>query len=140
MPLEKEDKVTDEESPLKGPDFAKGGGLLPAIAQDATTGEVLMVAYMNEESFLKTLSTGEVHYWSRSRRQLWHKGGTSGHVQKVVELRLDCDGDAILIKIEQLGGAACHTGHRSCFHYSWKDGDFIEEGDKVFDPVEVYGR
>ena len=100
------------------PDFDKGGGLVPAVAQDAATGEILMLAYMNRESFAKTVETGEVHYWSRSRRELWHKGGgRSGRVQKVKELRLDCDLDAVLIKIEQVGGVACHTGRRSCFHY-----------------------
>ena len=100
------------------PDFDKGGGLVPAVAQDAATGEILMLAYMHRESFAKTVETGEGHYWSRSRRELWHKGGgRSGRVQKVKELRLDCDLDAVLIKIEQVGGVACHTGRRSCFHY-----------------------
>ncbi|KXS56703.1 MAG: phosphoribosyl-AMP cyclohydrolase [Candidatus Adiutrix intracellularis] len=100
------------------PDFEKTGGLLPAVVQDAKTGEILMLAYMNYESFQQTLITGEVHYWSRSRRELWHKGGgSSGRVQKVKALYLDCDLDAILIKIEQVGGISCHTGRRSCFHY-----------------------
>ena len=100
------------------PDFDKAGGLVPAVAQDAETGEILMLAYMNREAFDKTLATGEVHYWSRSRRQLWHKGGgRSGRVQKVKELRLDCDLDTVLLKIEQVGGVSCHTGQRSCFHY-----------------------
>ena len=88
------------------PDFSKG--LVPAIAQDQATGEVLMLAYMNEEAWRKTLETGEAHYWSRSRKELWHKGGTSGHVQKVRSLRLDCDSDTVLLLIEQVGGAACH--------------------------------
>ena len=96
-----------------GPDFSKG--LVPAIAQDAATGEVLMLAYMNEEAWKRTLETGEAHYWSRSRKELWHKGGTSGNVQKVLSIRLDCDSDTVLLKIEQIGGAACHTGRRSCF-------------------------
>lgn len=122
------------------PDFDKVGGLIPAIAQDAASGEVLMMAYMNREALEKTLSTGEVHYWSRSRQELWHKGGTSGHVQKVRSIHLDCDGDTILVRIEQIGGAACHTGHRSCFHYLWSGRDFEEQGDKVFDPREVYGK
>ena len=122
------------------PDFDKGGGLLPAVAQDAETGEILMLAYMNQEAFKKTLETGEVHYWSRSRQELWHKGGTSGHVQKVREVRLDCDQDAIVIKIDQVGGAACHTGHRTCFHYSFAGDDFKEVGEKVFDPREVYKK
>ena len=99
------------------PDFDKGGGLVPAVAQDYETGDILMLAYMNRESFEKTLETGEVHYWSRSRKELWHKGHRSGEVQKVRELYLDCDCDAIVVKIDQVGGAACHTGHRTCFHY-----------------------
>ncbi|MGL4208325.1 MAG: phosphoribosyl-AMP cyclohydrolase [Candidatus Adiutrix sp.] len=100
------------------PDFDKGGGLVPAVAQDAFTGEILMLAYMNKEAFEKTIATGEVHYFSRSRNELWHKGGKrSGHVQKVLDLYLDCDLDAIVVKIEQVGGVACHTGKRSCFHY-----------------------
>ena len=100
------------------PDFDKAGGLVPAVAQDAVTGEILMLAYMNREAFARTLATGEAHYWSRSRRELWHKGGgRSGRVQKVRELRLDCDLDTVLLKIEQVGGVSCHTGRRSCFHY-----------------------
>ncbi|MDR1037080.1 MAG: phosphoribosyl-AMP cyclohydrolase [Deltaproteobacteria bacterium] len=108
------------------PDFRKGGGLVPAIAQDAETGDVLMVAYMNEESYDLTLSTGEVHYWSRSRSEIWHKGATSGNIQKVREIRLDCDRDAVLVKIRQVGGAACHTGKRSCFHYLFAGGNTYE--------------
>ncbi|MDR1677066.1 MAG: phosphoribosyl-AMP cyclohydrolase [Deltaproteobacteria bacterium] len=99
------------------PDFDKSGGLVPAVAQDAKTGEILMLAYMNRESFQKTLETGQVHYWSRSRQELWHKGDTSGNVQIVKELYLDCDQDAIVVKIEQVGGVACHTGKRSCFYF-----------------------
>lgn len=90
-------------------------GLIPVIAQDYKTGEVLMLAYMNEESYKKTLETKEMWYWSRSRKVLWHKGDTSGHIQKVVELFYDCDADAILAKIEQVGGIACHTGNKTCF-------------------------
>lgn len=103
------------------PNFEKcGGGLIPAVAQDADTGEILMLAYMNRESFQKTLQTGEVHYYSRSRKELWHKGGgSSGRVQKVVDMYLDCDCDALLIKIKQVGGISCHTGRRSCFHYAF---------------------
>ena len=97
------------------PDFAKRGGLVTAIAQDHASGEILMVAYMNEASFRKTLELGEVVYWSTSRNALWHKGEESGNVQIVKELRVDCDGDAVLIKVEQRGRAACHTGQRSCF-------------------------
>jgi phosphoribosyl-AMP cyclohydrolase len=108
------------------PDFDKAGGLVPAVAQDAVTGEILMLAYMNREAFAKTLATGEAHYWSRSRQELWHKGGgSSGRVQKVRELRLDCDLDTVLLKIEQVGGVSCHTGRRSCFHYvQGRDGRF----------------
>ncbi|MDF5729207.1 MAG: phosphoribosyl-AMP cyclohydrolase [Rhizonema sp. PD38] len=90
-------------------------GLIPAIAQDYLDGTILMMAWMNSESIQHTLETGEVHYWSRSRSELWHKGVTSGHIQKVKELFYDCDGDTILLKVEQVGGIACHTGARSCF-------------------------
>jgi phosphoribosyl-AMP cyclohydrolase len=107
------------------PDFAKAGGLVPAVAQCAETGEILMLAYMNREAYRLTLSTGEVHYWSRSRQEIWHKGDASGHVQKVKELYLDCDLDAVVVKIEQVGGVACHTGRRSCFfHKLTADGLF----------------
>jgi len=103
-------------------DFDKSGGLIPTVAQDAVTGEILMLAYMNRESFQKTLETGEVHYYSRSRQKLWHKGGgSSGRVQKVKAMYTDCDGDAIVVKIEQVGGVSCHTGRRSCFHYQLAD-------------------
>lgn len=91
-------------------------GLIPAIAQDYKTGDILMLAYMNEESVRKTLETKEMWYWSRSRKELWHKGATSGHIQKVKELYYDCDQDALLAKIDQVGGIACHTGERSCFY------------------------
>ena len=121
-------------------DFKKGNGLLPAICQDYETGEVLMLAYVNEEAFNKTLETGEAHYWSRTRQELWHKGGTSGHVQKIKDVRIDCDRDTILYRVEQIGGAACQTGHRSCFHYEVKNGRLIEFGEKVFDPKEVYKK
>jgi phosphoribosyl-AMP cyclohydrolase len=90
-------------------------GLVPAVAQDAATGEVLMLAWMNRESLARTVATGEAVYWSRSRAQLWRKGETSGHLQKVVEIRLDCDADAIVLRVEQAGGIACHTGRRRCF-------------------------
>jgi phosphoribosyl-AMP cyclohydrolase len=114
--LEVARQMPDENGPSETrPDFRKGGGLIPAIAQDASTGEVLMLAYMNEESYDLTLRTGEVHYWSRSRSEIWHKGSTSGHVQKVREILLDCDSDALVVKIDQVGGVSCHTGKRSCF-------------------------
>ena len=119
------------------PNFAKG--LIPAIAQDAETLEVLMLAYMNEEAWQKTLSTGEAHYFSRSRQKLWHKGESSGHIQKVKAIRLDCDNDTILLLVEQIGGAACHTGHRSCFYREQVDHKVRITSEKVFDPKEVYG-
>jgi phosphoribosyl-AMP cyclohydrolase len=121
-------------------DFSKGNGLVAAIAQDATTGEILMLANMNEDSFAKTLELGEAVYWSRSRNKLWHKGEESGNVQKVKELFIDCDGDAILLKIEQIGGAACHTGKRSCFFRKLEDSRLIDVGTQVFDPKEVYKK
>jgi len=120
------------------PDFGKAGGLVPAIAQDADTGEVLMMAWMNAEAFEMTLKTGEAHYFSRSRGRLWHKGGTSGHTQHIRAVRLDCDSDTILLLVEQRGGAACHEGYRSCFHREMKDGEVSICSPKVFDPKEVY--
>ncbi len=119
------------------PDFSKME-LIPCIAQDAESGEVLMMAYMNEESWEKTLATGEVHYWSRSRSEIWHKGGTSGHVQKVKSIRLDCDSDTVLVRIEQIGNAACHKGYRSCFYRELKDGQESVCAPLIFDPKEVY--
>jgi phosphoribosyl-AMP cyclohydrolase len=121
-------------------DFEKTGGLIPAIAQDAATGEVLMMAYLSPESWQKTLETGEVHYWSRSRRELWHKGGTSGNVQKVKAVYVDCDDDTVLLKVEQVGGAACHTGMKSCFYRRVEGDRLVSEGRPVFDPAEVYGK
>ncbi|MBQ9406053.1 MAG: phosphoribosyl-AMP cyclohydrolase [Desulfovibrio sp.] len=118
------------------PDFSKG--LLPAIAQDCHSGEVLMLAYMNADAWHKTLETGEAHYWSRSRQELWHKGGTSGNVQKVLALRLDCDSDAILLLVEQVGGAACHSGRRSCFFRELRAGEVRLCAPRVFDPKDVY--
>ena len=110
-------------------------GLVPAIAQDADTGEVLMLAHADAEAIARTVETGDAHYYSRSRDELWRKGETSGHVQRVEEVRVDCDGDALLYLVEQSGGA-CHTGYRSCFHRTL-DGGVV--GDRVFDPDEVYG-
>jgi phosphoribosyl-AMP cyclohydrolase len=97
------------------PAFEKRGGLVPAIAQDAASGEILMVAYMNREAWRHTLATGKATYWSTSRNALWVKGETSGHVQHVREIRVDCDADAVLLRVEQVGGVACHEGYRSCF-------------------------
>ena len=120
-------------------DFRRGNGLIPAIVQDWKTGEVLMVAYMNGESWAKTRETGKACFWSRSRKKLWLKGETSGNVQIVKEVFLDCDNDALLLKVEQIGGAACHTGYRSCFYRRVADGGLETVGERVFDPKEVYG-
>jgi phosphoribosyl-AMP cyclohydrolase len=120
--------------------FEKSGGLVPAIAQDYETGEVLMLAYLNEESWRLTLETGIVHYWSRSRNKLWKKGESSGNVQHVREIRVDCDDDTVVLRVEQIGGAACHTGFRSCFYRVVKDGALVEDGERVFDPDDVYGK
>ncbi len=120
------------------PDFRKAGGLVAAIAQDVHTGEVLMLAWMDAEAWEKTLATGEAHYHSRSRKALWHKGGTSGHVQRVHSIRLDCDSDALILFVEQVGGAACHKGYRTCFYREYKDGRLSLCAPQVFDPKEVY--
>jgi phosphoribosyl-AMP cyclohydrolase len=121
--------------------FAKdANGLLPAIVQDHQTGEVLMLAYINKLAWQKTLETGKAHYWSRSRGSLWLKGETSGHVQLIKEILVDCDQDTVVYKVEQLGGAACHTGYRSCF-YRKVNGDqlTVHEPERIFDPATVYG-
>jgi len=110
-------------------------GLIPVIVQDAETKDVLMLAYMNEEAFKLTLETGEAHYWSRERKKIWKKGETSGNTQRVCEILVDCDEDALLLKVDQKGGA-CHKGYRSCF-FRRIDGDIVEE--RIFDPEEVYG-
>ncbi len=120
------------------PDFAKGDGLVPAIVQDAETKEVLMMAYMNRQSWDATLKTGKATYWSRSRQKLWLKGESSGNVQLVKDIFIDCDNDTILLQVEQLGGAACHTGHRSCFYRKLSGKDFVEIGEKIFNPEDVY--
>ena len=120
-------------------DFDKMGGLLPAIVQDATTGDVLMLAFMNQEAWELTLATGEAHYYSRTRNKIWHKGDTSGNVQRVKDIYLDCDQDTMLLKVEQVGGAACHTGYRSCFHRRRQGLDWQVVGTPIFDPKEVYG-
>jgi len=120
--------------------FNKTGGLVPAIVQDNETGEILMLAYMNQDAFNATLSTGKATYYSRSRQTLWVKGETSGNVQLVKEIRIDCDDDTVLIKVEQLGGAACHTGHRSCFYKKVENGIIRIVGEPVFDPKEVYDK
>ena len=121
-------------------DFTKGKGLVTAIAQDAGSGEILMVANMNEESLARTIELGQAVYWSRSRQKLWHKGEESGNVQQVKEFYLDCDGDAILLKVEQIGGAACHTGKRSCFFRKLENNALVDVGEQVFNPDEVYKK
>ena len=113
-------------------------GLIPAIAQQHDSGEVLMLAWMNAASIAETLATGRVCYWSRSRAALWRKGETSGQVQSLVELRVDCDGDALLLLVDQLG-AACHTGQRSCFHRAVRDGALVTIAEPVADPATLYG-
>jgi phosphoribosyl-AMP cyclohydrolase len=122
-------------------DFKKGGGLLPAVVQDHTSGKVLMLAYINQASWEKTLESGQAHYWSRSRKEIWHKGGTSGHVQKIRGIFVDCDNDTVLFRVEQVGGAACHTGYESCFYRKIDpEGEATIVDKKVFDPERVYKR
>ncbi|RJQ71862.1 MAG: phosphoribosyl-AMP cyclohydrolase [Desulfobacteraceae bacterium] len=120
--------------------FDKGNGLLPAIAQDHASGEVLMMAFINEEAWRKSLETGKAHYWSRSRGKLWLKGETSGHIQVIKEIRVDCDEDTVVFLVEQLGGAACHEGFKSCFFRRVVGGGLEEIGVRVFDPREVYKK
>jgi phosphoribosyl-AMP cyclohydrolase len=121
-------------------DFEKLGGLIPAVIQDHRTGEVLMLGFMNRQSWELTLKEGMVVFYSRSRKKLWKKGETSGNFQIVREIRVDCDDDALLIKVEQVGGAACHTGHRSCFFRKLDGNELVEEGAPVFSPEEVYKK
>lgn len=121
-------------------DFSKGDGLLPAIVQDYVSNEVLMLAYINQEAWERTLATGKAHYWSRSRNKIWLKGETSGHVQEIREILVDCDADTVVYRVEQLGGAACHTGHRSCFYRRVADNELEVIAAPVFDPAEVYRK
>ena len=125
----------------EGPDFEKTP-LIPVIAQDSASGDVMMLAYMNAEAYAETLKTGRVCYFSRSRQKLWRKGEESGNVQKLHNIYFDCDADAILVKMEQVGGAACHTGFRSCFYrrVDPATGQVEEQGERVFDPKVVYGK
>jgi phosphoribosyl-AMP cyclohydrolase len=122
-------------------DFDKAGGLIAAVVQDAESGEVLMVAWQNREAFERTRETGRMHYYSRSRDKLWMKGETSGHVQEVREILVDCDRDAVVYKIRQVGGA-CHTGYRSCFHRRIEPNGELKliATEKVFDPAQVYAQ
>jgi len=120
-------------------DFDKAAdGLIPAIAQDWQTGQVLMVAYINKDAWEKTLRSGNATYWSRSRQQLWTKGETSGKLQKIHRIRVDCDLDAVLYIVEQIGGAACHLGYSSCFFRHLSDDCLVIDTEQVFDPAQVY--
>ena len=122
------------------PNFESDEHLLPVVAQDATNGQVLMLAYMNREAWQQTLASGNAVYYSRSRKRLWKKGEQSGNVQRVKEIYLDCDEDTILLKVEQLGGAACHMGYESCFFRRWEAEQLTVVGNRVFDPKQVYSQ
>ena len=118
--------------------FKKMGGLIPAVVQDYKTGEVLMLAFMNQAAWEATLSTGKATYYSRTRQELWIKGKTSGNMQIVKEIRIDCDDDTVVLKVDRVGGAACHTGHKSCFYKKVEDGSIRIVGKPIFNPEEVY--
>jgi len=118
--------------------FKKMGGLIPAVVQDYKTGEVLMLAFMNQAAWEATLATGKATYYSRTRQELWIKGKTSGNMQIVKEIRIDCDDDTVVLKVDQVGGAACHTGHKSCFYKKVEDGSIRIVGKPIFNPEEVY--
>jgi phosphoribosyl-AMP cyclohydrolase len=115
-------------------------GLIPVIAQDATTHQILMLAWMNQESLALTIKKGEAVYWSRSRNKLWHKGEESGHFQKIKEIRLDCDGDTLLLMVEQIGGVACHTGRAHCFYKKWHNNEWQEVDAVLKNPSEIYKK
>ena len=115
-------------------------GLIPAIAQDKASGRVLMVGWMNRESLTRTVESGEANYWSRSRQTLWQKGEQSGYTQQVHEVRLDCDGDVLILTVTQVGGIACHTGRESCFFRTLKDGEWVVVEPVLKDPKEIYGN
>lgn len=114
-------------------------GLVAAVAQEASSGRILMVAWMNREALAQTAATGRAIYWSRSRQRLWRKGEESGHTQSVSEIRLDCDGDAIVLRVEQAGGIACHTGRHSCFYSRLEDGQWVTVDPVLRDPSSIYG-
>jgi phosphoribosyl-AMP cyclohydrolase len=123
------------------PDFSKQNGIIPVIAQDVSTGRVLMLAYMSELAWDRTVETGKAHYWSRSRGKLWCKGEESGNLQLVEGIYIDCDEDTVLLKVRQIGGAACHTGFESCFYRRYNEQGQLEViGEPVFDPAEVYKK
>ena len=132
--------MSDAASALAGELKWDDNGLVPVIAQDATSHRVLTVAWMDQVALARTLATGEAVYWSRSRRRLWHKGEQSGHVQKVLEIRVDCDADVILLKVDQVGGIACHTGRESCFFRRMKDGQWVSTDPVLKDPAEIYAK
>ena len=134
------EEIAIEEDGMPILQFEKGNGLLPAIVQDFETKEVLMLAYINDLAWQKTLETGKAHYWSRSRNKLWLKGETSGHLQLIKKILVDCDDDTVVFQVEQLGGAACHTGYRSCFFRQVSEDGFETIGEPVFDPGEVYKK
>src|SRR5262245_18405008 len=121
-------------------DFATSGGLVPAIAQNPDTGQVLMMAWMNRESYEETLRTGRACYFSPTRNKLWRKGEVSGHVQEVREIYIDCDADTILLKVKQIGGAACHEVHASCFFRKVEGGELMVVAERIFDPKQVYRK
>jgi phosphoribosyl-AMP cyclohydrolase len=122
-------------------DFSKSAdNLIPAIVQEYKTGEILMLAYINRNSWEMTLKTGKAHYWSRSRNTIWLKGESSGNIQIVHDILVDCDQDTVVFQVEQIGGAACHTGYRTCFYRRVEGEDLIISGEKVFDPERVYGK
>ena len=128
------------DTPSAIPDFSRPDGLITAVAQDLATGEVLMVAHMNRAAWEETLATGSAVYYSRSRGRLWHKGEVSGNVQHIRSVRVDCDGDAVLLLVDQIGGAACHEGYASCFFREATPDGLKTIAERVFDPDEVYGK
>jgi len=134
------EELSNNEDNMPALQFDKGKGLLPAIVQDYATKEVLMLAYINDLAWQKTLETGKAHYWSRSRNKLWLKGETSGHQQLIKKILVDCDEDTVIYQVEQLGDAACHTGHRSCFFREVSEKGFETFDQPVFDPAEVYKK
>lgn len=122
-------------------DFSKDPhGLLPAIVQDYASGDILMLAYINKESWRQTLETGKAHYWSRSRNKLWLKGESSGHVQVIKDIFVDCDQDTVVFRVEQIGGAACHKGYHSCFYRRVAGDELKIDTEPIFNPEDVYGK